>query len=170
MKWIGYFKANKKVKTSKYHQGFAREDSSLGGGVLPRWHGGKEFTYQCRRCGFNPCIGAFPGGGNGNLFQYSCLENSMDREAWRATVHRIAKQLDRTEHTHTLHWSWVAGRVQPGRNWISVTMLRCWRASGGRVRKTNMVLPWECSTDLCKILGKFWHPTKCQTCGSTWVW
>ena len=28
-----------------------------------------------------------PGGGNGNPFQYSCLENPMDRGAWRATVH-----------------------------------------------------------------------------------
>ena len=29
--------------------------------------------------------------GNGNLLQYSCLENPMDRGAWRATVHRVAK-------------------------------------------------------------------------------
>ena len=32
-----------------------------------------------------------PGGGNGNPFQYSCLKNSMDRGAWWATVHGIAK-------------------------------------------------------------------------------
>ena len=31
------------------------------------------------------------GEGNGNPLQYSCLENSMDRGAWRATVHRVAK-------------------------------------------------------------------------------
>ena len=31
-----------------------------------------------------------PGGGNGNLLQYSCLENSMDREVWRAAVHAVA--------------------------------------------------------------------------------
>ena len=31
------------------------------------------------------------GEGNGNLLQYSCLENSMDREAWLATVHGVAK-------------------------------------------------------------------------------
>ena len=31
------------------------------------------------------------GGGHGNPFQYSCLENSMDRRAWWATVHRVAK-------------------------------------------------------------------------------
>ena len=32
-----------------------------------------------------------PGGGNGNPFQYSCLDNSMDREDWRAAVHEITK-------------------------------------------------------------------------------
>ena len=32
-----------------------------------------------------------PGGGNGNVPQYSCLENSMDRGAWQATVHWITK-------------------------------------------------------------------------------
>ena len=31
------------------------------------------------------------GEGNGNPLQYSCLENPMDREAWRATIHRVAK-------------------------------------------------------------------------------
>ena len=34
------------------------------------------------------------GEGNGNLLQYSCLGNPMDRGAWRATVHGVAKQLD----------------------------------------------------------------------------
>ena len=42
-----------------------------------------------------------PGVGNGNLFQYSDLENSMDREAWWATVHEGCKESDTTEHTHT---------------------------------------------------------------------
>ena len=32
-----------------------------------------------------------PGGGRGNPLQYSCLENPMDRRAWWATVHRVAK-------------------------------------------------------------------------------
>ena len=45
-----------------------------------------------------------PGGGHGNPFQFSCLENSMDRGAWRAIVHRVA-ELDTTEsictHTYT---------------------------------------------------------------------
>ena len=53
----------------------------------PRWSRGKESTCQCRRCSFDPWDWKIPGVGNGNPFQYSCLENSMDKEAWRATVH-----------------------------------------------------------------------------------
>ena len=41
--------------------------------------------------GLNPGLGSSPRVGNGNPLQYSCLENSMDRGAWRATVHEIAK-------------------------------------------------------------------------------
>ena len=38
-----------------------------------------------------PGSGRSPGEGNGNPLQHSCLENSMDREAWQATVHGVAK-------------------------------------------------------------------------------
>ena len=46
---------------------------------------------DARNVGLIPGLGRFPGGGNGNSFQYSCLENSMDRGAWWATVHGVAK-------------------------------------------------------------------------------
>ena len=38
-----------------------------------------------------PGLERYPGGGHGNPFQYSCLENPMDREAWQATVHGVGK-------------------------------------------------------------------------------
>ena len=38
-----------------------------------------------------PGLGRFPGGENGNPLQYSCPENPMDRGAWWATVHGVAK-------------------------------------------------------------------------------
>ena len=44
-----------------------------------------------RDMGLIPGSGRFPEGGHGNPLQYSCLENSMDRGAWWATVHRVAK-------------------------------------------------------------------------------
>ena len=46
--------------------------------------------------------GRSPGGGHGNPLQYSCLENSIDREAWRAIVNGVAKSQTRSStHTHT---------------------------------------------------------------------
>ena len=41
--------------------------------------------------GFTPGSGRFPGGGNGNPLQYSCLKNPIDRGALQATVHADAK-------------------------------------------------------------------------------
>ena len=41
--------------------------------------------------GSTPGLGRSPGEGNGNPFQYSCLENPTDRGAWRATVHGVAE-------------------------------------------------------------------------------
>jgi len=40
-----------------------------------------------------PGLGSLPGGGHSNPLQYSCLENPMDRGAWRATVHKVTKIL-----------------------------------------------------------------------------
>ena len=37
--------------------------------------------------------GRFPGGGNDNPLQYSCLENPLDRELWKATAHGVTKNL-----------------------------------------------------------------------------
>ena len=60
-----------------------------------------------RDTGSIPGLGRSPGGGNGNPFQYSCLENPMDRGAWRATVHGVTqsqtrlKRLSTHTHTHT---------------------------------------------------------------------
>ena len=55
-----------------------------------------------RDMGFDPW-GRSLGRGHGNLLQYSCLENPMDRGVWRATVYRVA-ELDMTEATqHAQH-------------------------------------------------------------------
>ena len=51
-----------------------------------------------RDAGSIPGLGRSPGGGHGNPFQYSCLENPMDRGAWREAVHRVM-QSDTTEAT-----------------------------------------------------------------------
>ena len=61
---------------------------------------GKELICQCRRHyrpGFSGWVWKISGGGNGYPIQYSCLENPMDREGWRATVLRVAKR-----------WTWLS--------------------------------------------------------------
>ena len=51
----------------------------------------KNLPANARDAGSIPEWGRTPGEGNGNPLQYSCLENSMDRGAWWATVHGAAK-------------------------------------------------------------------------------
>ena len=65
----------------------------------------KEFACQCRRqkdVGSASGLGRLPGEGNGNPLQYSCLENSMDRGAWRAAVHGVPVRQD-WAHTQSMH-------------------------------------------------------------------
>ena len=50
---------------------------------------------DARDVGLIPRLGRSPGEANGNPLQYSCLKNSMDRGAWRATVHAVAKSMTR---------------------------------------------------------------------------
>ena len=66
---------------------------------LDNFPGGSEvkaFACNVGDLGSIPELGRSPGEGNGNLFQYSCLENSMDRGVWRATDHGVRKKLDTT--------------------------------------------------------------------------
>ena len=63
---------------------------SPGGSVV------KNLPANAGDLGLVPGLRRSPGEGNGNPLQYSCLENSMDRGAWQATVHEVAKELDTT--------------------------------------------------------------------------
>ena len=70
--------------------------------VFPGGASGKESACQCNAgdtgdTGSIPGLGRSSGVGNGNPFQYSCLENSMDRGASWATVHGVAKS-----------WTWLS--------------------------------------------------------------
>ena len=62
--------------------------------MLPKWCYGKESAWiagDSRDVGSILRSGRSPGEGNGNPLQYSCLENSMDKGAWWAIVHGVAK-------------------------------------------------------------------------------
>ena len=58
---------------------------------FPGGSASKEFACNAGDPGLIPRLGRCPGEGNGNPLQYSCLENAMDRRAWWATVHGVAK-------------------------------------------------------------------------------
>ena len=63
------------------------------------WHlmSWEELEFKSQPC---PASGRAPGGRNDNPLQNSCLENPMDRGAWQATVHGIAKR-----------WTWLSTRA-----------------------------------------------------------
>ena len=62
---------------------------------VPGGTSGKQSACQCRLdvrdTGSIPALGRFPGGGHGNSFHYSRLENPMDERSWQAAVHRVAQ-------------------------------------------------------------------------------
>ena len=58
---------------------------------FPGGSDGKESACNARDPSLIPGLGRSPGEGNGNPLQYSCLENSMDRGAWKAIVYEVAK-------------------------------------------------------------------------------
>ena len=72
-----------------------KSDYFRGSLELPRWLSCKELACQVGDTGSIPGSGRSPGEGNGNPLQYSCLENSMGRGAWQATVHGVAKSQTR---------------------------------------------------------------------------
>ena len=60
-------------------------------GGFPDGSVGKESAYNAVNAGSIPGSGRFPEGRNGSPFQYSCLENPMDRGAWQPTVHGVSR-------------------------------------------------------------------------------
>ena len=80
---------------------------------LPSWLSGKESAWNAgnaRNIGSFPGSGRPPAEGHVNPLWYSCLENPMDRETWRAIVHKIAKSWTwlkwlNKQHTHTHTYS-----------------------------------------------------------------
>ena len=83
------------------------------GGGFPGGASDKELIGQCRRhkrCGFDPWVRNIHWRGHDNPLQYSSLGNLMDKGAWQATVHEVAKNLTQRKHLRTQvqvrSWEW----------------------------------------------------------------
>ena len=80
----------------------------MGASQVAQWW---RIRLPSRRRRFKPWVGRSPQEGNGNPVQYSCLENSMDRGAWRATVHEVTKGWTRLSD-----WTAAAAVSEAGRS------------------------------------------------------
>ena len=88
---------------------------------------GEASAYNAEDPGSIPELGRYPGEGNGNPFQYSCLENSTDRGAWQATVHRVAKSQTWLSKFHFhFHVLWTISLTGKGGNYKRWS----WRVGG----------------------------------------
>ena len=133
---------------------------------LPRWHSGKESGCQCRRHKrrrFHPCVAKIPWRKNGNPFQFSCLENPMDRGSWWATVHGVARsqtRLSNRAHTHkfphralinftlVLKSCWVA-RMMMSKGWNTSKLLYSYKNGKTQCFRQNaknrlLLVKWSC--------------------------
>ena len=111
------------------------------------WLSGKESTCQAGDVDLIPGLGRFPGEGNGNPLQYSCLGNPMDTRAWLATIREVAKIRHNrvTKHTHK-HTSALCRKTFEG--WQatrSVFRLECidWDFPGGPVVESPLASAGE---------------------------
>ena len=68
---------------------------------FPGGSDGKESARNVGDLGLIPGLGRSPGEGNGKPLQYCRLENPMNRKAWQATVHGVAKSRTRLSDQHT---------------------------------------------------------------------
>ena len=102
-----------------------------------------------------PGSGRSSGAGHGNLLQYSCLENPMDRGAWWATVHRIAESemTEVTEHVCTQLYKTGFSVTILQRNWVLRGLTFCLGTHTGNSMEPEFkcVSIWTESPPSCKL-------------------
>ena len=111
------------------------DDNIMG---FPGGSNGKESACNTGDRGSIPGSGRAAGGGIGNPLQYSCLQNSMDREAWWATVHGVTKSRIRLSNTHTHTHLFISGVYLL----YNVVLVSAVQQSKSAVRIHISPLPW----------------------------
>ena len=125
----------------------------------------KESACNAGDEGSNPGLGRAPGEGNGNSLHHSCLENPMDRGAWRATVHGVAKSWTWLSNEHFyFHSLWLEKnfcRISPQHLQLHEhfaplrlgILLPVHRDCGGLTPGGHWVIALQLAIDLCPWLG-----------------
>ena len=155
---------------------FKRPDSHLADAPFISWASfhsfiswliGKESACNAGDSSLIPGSGRSPGGGHGNPLQYSCLENPMDRGAWRAKVHRVAQNrtavtaVTKQQRQHA-HFCFISQTNQLTQTSVSLTftnliltllLLHCpvWITSL-TILHPNLFYHWDTNTQLRPVL------------------
>ena len=83
------------AKSITSHREVIKLPATFRGLGFPSGSDGQESAYNARDQGSIPGLGRYPGEGNGNPLQYSCLENNMDTGSWQVTVHGVGQNQTR---------------------------------------------------------------------------
>ena len=154
-------------------EGPLRRDDRLSTPVflgLPGGSDGKESAGTAEDLDSIPGLGRSPGEGNGHPLPYSCLENPMDRGAWRVTVHGVTKsQTQLTNQALTYPQRRPCG--DSGRRWPSYISTR-----EGTQEKPALLTPWSRTSNFqkCEAINfgclsgpacgpLFWQPKQTNT-------
>ena len=113
MNWLDLLAVQGTLKSLLQHQSSKASILQLSGfSGFPGGSDGKASVYSVGDLGSIPGSGRFPGEGNGNPLQYSCLENPMDGVAWCRLLHPWGrKELDMTEQLH-FHFTRISTNIK----------------------------------------------------------
>ena len=119
--------------------------------------------------GSTPESGRSPGAGNGNLLQYSCVEKSIDREAWQATVHGAAKSWTLLSywagtHTHTRTHTHAHAHTHARTHTRACTHTRAHTHTINQLFHNQLIGLFIHSTCI------YWTSTICQSGKYLWTW
>ena len=114
----------------------------------------KETACNAENLGLIPGSGRYPGEGNGNLLQYSCVGDPMDRRAWRAVVHGVANS-----------WTWFSDQTTITtvtylyQKYLAITDIIIFQS----IKRMIMLVPIDCAYCWAWIICAIEHSSSTNT-------